>query len=86
MKEDLSSTNFCENPETEDKLSDQDGGDADGEFGMAGLVAEKVHSGQRADAAAQQYGADQGPLGDAPAVIAGFFLVSKHKQECGCID
>ena len=82
----MSSTNFCENPETEDKLSDQDGGDADGEFGMAGLVAEEVHAQEGTHAAAQQGRADQRPLRDPPQSVLRLILVHKHKQKCGRID
>ena len=86
MTEDLSSTNFCENPETEDKLSDQDGGDADGEFEVAGLVMENIHTEERANTSAQQCSTHEGPLRDAAAVISGEGLVLQHKYEGNCID
>ena len=67
-------------------MGDENGRAADGEFGVVGLVVKGIHTQEHADAAAKQGRADQGPLGDAPAVIPGFYLVMTHKYECSCID
>ena len=83
---DLSSTKTGENENREKNLGRKDGGNAQGEFCVLGLVAEQVHSGQGADAAAQEGRADQGLFRDAPAVISGFMLVHKHKYERCCIN
>ena len=60
-------------------LQRQNGGDAKAEGLVQGLVVPRLHAQQRADAAAEQGGADQGALGDAPAVFPGFSLFRKHK-------
>ena len=83
---DLSSTNFRKDPHAQSDLGDEDGGDAQGEFQVPGFVPEGVHPQQCADAAAEERRADQGPLGDAPAVFLCLDLVRKHKDECGGID
>ena len=82
----MSSTNFHGKPDRQGDLGDEDGGDTQGEFEVPGLVAKGVHAQQRTHAAAQERRADQGPLGDAPAIFPGLVLVHQHKEECGCID
>ena len=84
--EDLSSTNFHGEPDGQGDLGNEDGGDTQGEFEVPGLMTEGVHTQQRTHAAAQERRADQGPLGDAPAIFPGFLLVDEHKKECGGID
>ena len=82
----MSSTNFQNQPGGQGELCEQDGGHAQGEFDVLGLVAEGVHAQQGTHAAAQGGGEHQGPLADAPAVFLGLDLVHKHKDECGGID
>ena len=79
----MSSTNFHNQEDGQSDLCDEDRGDAQGEFQVSGFVAETAHAEQDADAAAQDGGADQGALRDAPAVFSCSALVRVHKHE-GC--
>ena len=71
----LSSTNFRDEKDSQGDLCDEDGGDAQGEFGVAGLVAEGVHPNERTHTAAQECRLDQCPLGDAPAIFPGLDFI-----------
>lgn len=67
-------------------MEDQQGGDAEVEFGMLCLVAEGVHAQKGAKAAADCRDGHQSGFGDAPFLFYGFTLVRKHKEEAGGID
>ena len=53
---------------------------------MLRLMAEQVHSTERADTAADCSGADQRSLGNSPSAPFRFLLVRKHKQKRCRID
>ena len=67
-------------------LQGQNHGQADIEFGMLGFMAEEVHTGDGADAAADDCHTHEGGFRDAPEISLGFVLVHQHKQETRRID
>ena len=56
------------------------------EFGMLGLMAKEVHTGDGTDAAANDRNANQRFLRNAPEISLGFVLVYQHKKESYGID
>ena len=75
---------FSEEPDQRNCGSDlqhKDGGDANVEFGMAGLVPEGIHTAEGSHAAADKGNGHQGGFRDAPEFFLGFLLVNEHKQK-----
>ena len=73
-------------PGGQGKLCGQDGGDTQGEFQVAGLMADSVHSDQHSDASTHHSHCQKGGFRDPPEVFSGVLLVRKHNQESGGID
>ena len=67
-------------------LEQQDHGNADGEFQVAGLVTESVHTDPCTKTAAQGCHEEEGSFADAPAFFLCPELVLTHKEECKGID
>ena len=62
-------------------LDKEDGGDAEGELAVLGLVAEEVHSQEGADAAAGDGQPDEGVFGDAPLPSPSLPFIDAVDQE-----
>lgn len=73
-------------PDGKNGLNGQNHGDTQGEFQVAGLVADGIHPQKTAHTAAKGGAEHQGTLRDAPLFFYGPALVRKHKQKAGRID
>lgn len=78
---DLSAKYRCRND-----LKHQDHRDTDGKFGVLCFMPEEVHSDKGAKTAANDGGAKERPLRDAPKFFSRSVLVRQHKQKAQCID
>lgn len=71
---------YMQNNQYYDMHCQQDG-DADGELGVEGLVAEEPHGQHTAQAAADGAEGQQRPLPNAPAAFDRFYFIGEHKEE-----
>ena len=67
-------------------MDEENGGDAEGELAVLGLVAEEVHAQESTDAAAGDSQPDEGVFGDAPLPSPGLPFVNAVDQEGQDID
>ena len=68
------------------RLQNQDSRHSDYKIPVLRFMTEELHAGDGADASAKEGGEEQGFLGDAPFVTAGFFLVNAHQGEGKEVD
>ena len=62
-------------------MDEENGGDAEGELAVLGLVAEEVHAQESTDAAAGDSQPDEGVFGDAPLPSPGLPFVDAVDEE-----